>query len=235
MQFGQFAFRPSLLAVVATAIAVGVFGYLALWQLGRADERTAQRNQVLERSAEPARDYEVSGAVLAQDRYRRFSLQGRFVNDHQLLLDNVVRDGQAGYEVITPFTLTSGEVVLVNRGWLSAGRDRQQLPDVAVEETSQQLLASLDKPRSAPVVGVEPIENGMRWNYLDVEVYRQVSGFNVPAYLFLQSADTGPGYDRNWPEVADKRGMHIGYAIHWAAFALIALGTFLGVNIKRVK
>jgi surfeit locus 1 family protein len=51
----------------------------------------------------------------------------------------------------------------------------------------------------------------------------------------LLSPGSPSGYDSQWPEVADKSGMHIGYAIQWAAFALIALGTFIGLNLKRVK
>jgi hypothetical protein len=30
-----------------------------------------------------------------------------------------------------------------------------------------------------------------------------------------------------------KLGMHIGYAIHWAAFALVTLGLFIKFNVKK--
>jgi surfeit locus 1 family protein len=93
----------------------------------------------------------------------------------------------------------------------------------------------LDKPRSAPVVGIGVVESNNRWNYLDLAFYREYSGLQLPGYLLLLAADSPSGYAARWPKVEDKSGMHIGYAIQWGVFALIALGTFLGVNIKRIK
>lgn len=235
MQIKNYQFRPGLLAVVVTLIAVSVFSYLAVWQVGRAEERKQLREKVLQRSSMQVSEFSMAEIDLKTDRYKRYKLQGEFLNAHQLLLDNVVRKGKAGYEVITPFRLADGSVVLVNRGWLEAGRDRRLLPDIQIMSGQQQITVQLDKPRSAPVVGDEVVESGIRWNYLDVDYFRQQSGLTVPGYLLLLSPETGSGYDRNWPEVTDKSGMHIGYAIQWAVFALIALGTFLGMNIKRVK
>ena len=233
MQIKNYQFRPGLLGVVVTLIAVSVFSYLAIWQLGRAEERKQLREEVLSRSSLEIQFFSVKAVELQNDRYKRYRLRGEFLNEQQVLLDNVVRKGQAGYEVITPFRLSDDEVVLVNRGWLPAGRDRRILPDIQVEQGKYEIIASLDKPRSAPVVGAEVVESQFRWNYLDVDYYRQETGLNVPDLLLLLSAKTGPGYDREWPEVEDKSGMHIGYAIQWAAFAIIALATFLGMAIKR--
>ena len=224
-----------MLAVIVTLVAVSVFSYLAVWQLGRAEERKNLRDEVVKRSALPVAVLEAATIDLERDRYKRFRLRGEFINSHQVLLDNVVRNGMAGYEVITPFRLENGAVVLVNRGWLAAGNDRRLLPDIAVTTEKRDILASLDKPRSAPVVGADVVETANRWNYLDLGFYRQETGLDVPGYLLLLSAESGPGYDRNWPEIQDKSGMHIGYAIQWAAFALIALGTFVGMSVKRKK
>lgn len=235
MQILNFEFKPGLLGVVVTLIAVSVFSYLAVWQLGRSEERKQLRAEIMQRSSMQISEFVANGIDLNVDRYKRYSLQGVFAGRHQVLLDNVVRNGKPGYEVITPFILSDETVVLVNRGWVPAGYDRSVLPDVNVTSDLQQIVVMLDKPRSPPVVGAEPVESGNRWNYLDVAFYRETSGLKVPDYLFLLSAETGTGYQREWPEVADKSGMHIGYAIQWAVFALIALGTFIGVNVKRVK
>jgi len=53
--------------------------------------------------------------------------------------------------------------------------------------------------------------------------------------LMLLGPESTYGYKRQWPQPEDKSGMHIGYAIQWSAFALIALGTFLGLSFKRVS
>ena len=235
MQILNFEFRPGILAVAVTLVAVSVFSYLAVWQLGRSEERKQLREEILQRSAQEIQNFSADSVNLDVDRYKRYRLQGEFVNEHQVLLDNVVKNGKPGYQVITPFRLNDNSLVLVDRGWVTAGRDRRVLPEVDVAAGTQDIVVMLDKPRSAPVVGAEVVESGIRWNYLDIAFYRETTGLKVPDYLLLLSAETGIGYQREWPEVADKSGMHIGYAIQWAVFALIALGTFIGVHVKRVK
>jgi len=236
MQLLNFEFKPGWLGIIATVIAVSVFTYLMLWQIDRAEERKQLQSQIMQRSELPITALTNSeSASLSNDRYRRFQIDGHYINQHQVLLDNVVHDGRPGYEVITPFRTTQGDRLLVNRGWIDAGRDRTVLPDITVTEENISLTVMLDKPRSAPVVGLDVVESRYRWNYLDLAFYKKQSGIEIPDYLLLLAADSPSGFTSRWPEVEDKSGMHIGYAIQWGAFALIALGTFLGVNIKRVK
>ncbi len=217
-----------------TTFAVAVFGYLAVWQLGRADQRQQQRQQIIERLEMPEQAFDADTVSLESNRYQRYTLQGRFLNDGQVILDNVVVNGKVGYDVITPFVQQGSEkVFLVNRGWVKANPDRSQFPDIAVNAEQVSIMVSLDKPRSAPVVGAEVVDIANRWNYLDMDFYRQELGHNVPDYLLLLSEQTGPGYQRQWPGIEDKSAMHIGYAIQWAAFALIALGTWIGLSFKR--
>ena len=48
-----------------------------------------------------------------------------------VLLDNKTRAGVAGYEVVMPLRIAGSSMhVLVNRGWIAAGRDRARLPDI---------------------------------------------------------------------------------------------------------
>jgi surfeit locus 1 family protein len=236
MQLLNFEFKPGLLAIVSTMLAVSVFTYLMLWQLGRAEERKQLREEVMQRSEMPVTVLsKAEGVSLATDRYRRFQINGQFINQHQVLLDNVVHEGRPGYEVITPFRTNTGELLLINRGWIDAGRDRRVFPEIKLVEEQQELTVLLDGPRSPPVVGVDIIESDNRWNYLDLNFYRQQTGMDVPDYLLLLAPESVNGYQSKWPEITDKSGMHIGYAIQWGVFAFIALATFLAVNIKRVK
>jgi len=236
MQLLNFEFKPGWLGIVATVIAVSVFTYLTLWQIGRAEERKALMLEIMQRSEMPIEALDDTGNVnLSNNRFRRFQIEGSFMNQHQVLLDNVVHDGKPGYEVITPFKTSQGESLLVNRGWIATGRDRTVFPDISVNEEPLSVTVMLDKPRSAPVVGLDIVERDNRWNYLDLAFYRQQSGLEIPGFLLLLAEDSPSAYKSRWPEIEDKSGMHIGYAIQWGVFALIALGTFLGVNIKRIK
>ncbi len=233
MQKLKFEFRPSWLGIIMTALAVTVFTALAVWQLSRADERNLLREQVLSRSQLPVKQYDAAKIDFNKDRYRRFMISGKFHESGQVLLDNVVRHGKPGYSILTPFSTNQGAKVMVDRGWIPAGRSRDQVPDAVIETGQQELLVMLDQFRSAPVIGVEARADKGRWNYMDLDLYNGTTGLNVPAYVLRLSPESNIGYEKAWPEIEDKSGMHIGYAIHWAAFALIALGTFLGLSFKR--
>ena len=236
MKISNYQFRPSLIGLIVTTMAVAVFVWLAIWQLGRAEDRHLQMQLISEKLVMPAAQLNDMDDLSVEKRYQRFLLSGHFVNQHQLLLDNVVNKGKAGYEVITPFRLLdTDEVILINRGWIQADMNRSVLPRIDVAEDQQLIEVMLDMPRSAPVIGAQIVDTGNRWNYLDMTYYRQQSGLSVPDFLMLLGPESTHGYKRQWPQPEDKSGMHIGYAIQWSAFALIALGTFLGLSFKRVS
>jgi cytochrome oxidase assembly protein ShyY1 len=74
----------------------------------------------------------VGGAVAHDDIYRRVTARGRFDTAHELVVRRRTNsDDQVGYHVLTPFVLTDGKVLLVNRGWIpSDGPSQTTFPKV---------------------------------------------------------------------------------------------------------
>lgn len=112
-------FRPGWIpTLVVLALLPGLIA-LGCWQLGRAEEKRALLASYAQRSA----DAPMSTSLLQQSddsAFRRVHLYGRFDAEHSLLLDNRMRDGQAGVELLQPFhDQPSGLWLLVNRGWLA--------------------------------------------------------------------------------------------------------------------
>src|SRR5204863_1129934 len=63
--------------------------------------------------------------------YRTVHGAGEYDVAHAVLIDNRVRGGRPGYEVVTPLKLEkSNRYVLVDRGWVAQGPTRKQLPSV---------------------------------------------------------------------------------------------------------
>ncbi|MCK7577921.1 MAG: SURF1 family protein [Chromatiales bacterium] len=55
-------------------------------------------------------------------RFRRVLAHGRYEPGYQILIDNRVHQGRAGYHVLTPLRLGISDMrVLVNRGWVPVG------------------------------------------------------------------------------------------------------------------
>lgn len=96
------AFRPGLLPTLVVLGLLPVLLWLGTWQLQRADEKRALlASYEARRGAEPVSPGQLEG--LRDPAYVRVRLHGRFDQRHTLLLDNRLRNGQAGVEVLQPF------------------------------------------------------------------------------------------------------------------------------------
>jgi surfeit locus 1 family protein len=231
----RYSFRPDRGGTLATLAATTVFVALSLWQLDRADQKRSLQAQVDARMTQPALAYQGQALDLEAERFRRVTLTGHFLQAQTLLLDNVVQEGQAGYEVITPLEVKdSKRVVLIDRGWIPAPASRQEFPKVDTPTGELLVEGRIDRPHSRPVFGGDtPMVDGMRWSWLDIGELEQRSGLKAEGFVVLMDPESAAGFVRQWPAFNAKVGMHIGYAIQWAAFAVIALGTWVWASLKR--
>ena len=126
-------FRPRALPTVATIAAVALFVAAGHWQGRRMEQKEALRAQLDTASVQTP----IPMSSLATDadwtalRYRPVAATGEYDARRQMLVDNRVHEGRAGYHVVTPLVLDDGRTVLVNRGWAPQGASRAE-PPVAV-------------------------------------------------------------------------------------------------------
>jgi surfeit locus 1 family protein len=230
-------FNPRWYFVLLTAAAVALFVSLGFWQWHRGEYRSAQW-QDLARADLPA--VEVTAATVArQPRFSHVVVHGEFDVKRQFLLDNISHAGSPGYEVLSVLKLADGSRLLVNRGWVPFAGFRDQLPDVRLADEGTQRLAG--RLSNLPVAGIasgrQPPEPAGTWprvtSFPTHEQLEQALGEPLLAPVLLLDADSGPGYLRDWqpPGVPPER--NYSYAVQWWAFALLALGLFAGLNLKR--
>jgi cytochrome oxidase assembly protein ShyY1 len=77
-------------------------------------------------------------------RFRRVELQGHFLPDHEVYLENRVAEIASntkkinGFQIMMPFLIDSGQVVWVNRGWIARDPiNRQNIPNVKSNDRPQ--------------------------------------------------------------------------------------------------
>jgi surfeit locus 1 family protein len=130
MRLGPFDFRPGLWPTVATLLLLPLLTGLGVWQL----ERASWKQGLVDMHEGQGRLSPVSLEVASSGgdmQYRRVFARGHYDMEQQLLLDNRTFNGHAGYHVLTPLKLAdSGNVVLVNRGWVPVGNSRAVLPEI---------------------------------------------------------------------------------------------------------
>ena len=170
------------------------------------------------------------------------TVQGVWLPDSTIFLDNKIYQQRVGYHVLTALQLDgSPSVVLVNRGWVAAPRLRSDLPVVATPSGQVSLVGFARKYEEKVFEFGQPEPEGPVWQHVREPDYRQRSGLDVLPFIVLQSDGLPAGLKadglvRDWRDIRSPDNpawRHIGYAIMWVVFALMATGYSL-VAWKRV-
>lgn len=237
MKFGDLEFRFRWVPTLMLALPVPLFVALGFWQLDRADQKHERASTLNERSAMAPF---VLGSTVAEPeplRFRKLQATGTFEAEGQILIENRRRANRIGFQVITPLRIQGSDTrVLVNRGWIPAEPDGTPT-SAPVPETASTVTGEAHIPSPPALVlheGTDAAKDwGERWPYLTVGLYAEVVDYPVQPVVILLDADYAGGFLRNWPREMPEEGMHIGYAIQWFAFALIALVLWLRLSLER--
>lgn len=242
MQVTRIQVKTTWFYALITIVLSSVFISLGVWQLNRAQEKMTIRDQVLARQQLP--EVTVGPELLdAGEMVFRYAVaEGRYVEELQILLDNKVHRGRAGYHVLTPLLLSeSNTLLLVNRGWVPWGQDRQRLPRIDVPRQEITVRGRLSKPVVHAVSFEHGGENGdfpMVWQNLDLQKYESLTEHKVHK-LVMQldgGADEGSELVREWPRYKDGWiQRHHGYAVQWFGLALVLVLVFLFSSLKRTS
>ena len=235
---GRRRFAPRAWAVVLAAAGIGACLALASWQLGRARDKEALI------AAFDAGGGEAVPLTVAPPaglpRYQRVTVAGRYEPGRQILIDNMPSSaGQPGYRVLTPFRRDDGGLlVMVDRGWVPLGADRNRRPDVAVGNEPRAVTGRLD---GLPVPGLRLGEarapDAAGWplllNFPVAADLEAALGEPVEPRIVLLDPDQPDGYQRVWrPSLGFPPERHLGYAIQWLALALVVLVAFVATSLR---
>ena len=241
IRFANRRFAPSLVGTLLVLIGLALFVNLGLWQLRRADQKARLQ-------AEYARGEQTTVTLSATgtdalSRYQRVHARGRYVDERQILLDNMPSaQGRPGYRVLTPFELEAGGWILVDRGWVPMGDRRTDLPQLHVSGEPREVLGRLDElPQPGLRLGNSESQAGTTWplvlNFPERETIERALGVSIGRYILLLDATEPNGFEREWQLNARFGGFgperHIGYAIQWFAFALVALVIYVSLSLRR--
>ncbi|MCB1689408.1 MAG: SURF1 family protein [Halioglobus sp.] len=218
-----------------TAILVPFMVSLGFWQLQRADEKSAmaaafdaRQNQL---PAPITSLWDQPPGMLA---YMPVQMSGRFLPDAYFLLDNQMRGGQVGYEVLDVLQLNSGGSVLVNRGWVAGGGDRQSLPSVPRIDGPVEITGHVYIAPGSPFLLAEQQLDGkwpMRIQAVEMEklapLVVALQGGKVFPWPVRINADARGALVTDWQIVNMSPVKHQAYAVQWFAMAAVLLVYYL--------
>ncbi len=254
--------RVFIAVVAATAVLATLL--LGQWQLRRAAQKLGMAQQIVRQESQETlankaltatKNIANTAAVTALFN-RRVALQGQWLHQHTVYLQNRQMHRQQGFYVVTPLRLEpqgqdpvnaeSQAVVLVQRGWVPRDfQDMTRLPPVAdpqghvqvggrvIAQLSSVFALGTDSPlTSAALPQASASAPRIRHN-LDIATFAAQTGLPLLPVVVLQTDANSDGVQRQWLAVESGVEKHYGYAFQW--FALCGLVVVLYVWFQIIS
>lgn len=219
---------------IATWAMVALTFSLGRWQQGRADYKQALAAQLQARQAEPALDNRalLKSGDLALDLHRSVRLQGRWLAERTIYLDNRPMQGRAGFWVYTPLLLEgSSRAILVQRGWIPRDfADRTRLVSVTTAAGTVELAGRLALS-PGKLYEFEAQDLGLIRQNLDVSQFRVETGLDLLGAIVIQTGAASEGLQRQWDAPDLGIDKHKGYAFQWFGLCALLVGLYLWFQV----
>jgi cytochrome oxidase assembly protein ShyY1 len=219
-----------LLVTILFAISCVALG---MWQFARRDEARVEITRILENfdaAAVPVEDaLPTLEAFNPDEKWLPVTLTGTYVIEDEILVRGRPRDGAPGFEVLTPLRLASGDVFIVDRGWLPTG-ESQDAPDVipAAPGGEVTVVARL-KAGEPSIIGRGAIEGQVATIELPLIADMLGQPTYTGAYGVMKSES--PAAIETPPAAVQRpqldEGPHLSYAFQWILFAIMG---FVGLG-----
>ena len=221
-----------------TVLMLPLLVYLGLWQLEREQEkRETQLSYDLRATQPPVPLAGLDWQALDRLAWLRVEAMGQYDNERQFLLDNRINQSRVGYELITPFLTDSG-LLLVNRGWIAQGVDRQTLPEVNVSSGVTTIQGMVYVPDgNIMVLGEEEPAGQNPWprvvQRLDTAQMSAALGEPVLPYSVRLDPGSAGLQQTNWQPVTLNPETHRGYAVQFFFMAVVLAILYLIFSFRR--
>lgn len=234
MKILSYNFKPRVWAIIVSTIFIVVFIQLGNWQLSRADEKDARQQQLEELAKQPKLNLPASPVKLDDLLYREVEVVGEYVADQTIYLDNRTHNGVAGYHIISPLRIANSDVhVLVNRGWVATGVNRDILPHIPEVKGEIKVTGTVIPPTQRALVLSDQIVTGAVWSTLYIDSYQEQTGLILQPILIQQEDVLEDGLIREWIRLDTGSSKNLGYAFQWYSFAVLTVIIFMVLNVKR--
>ena len=135
-------FKPGKKVTVFFVFFACAFFILGLWQIERGQAKSkiiAQFDSNLKKDTSYISDTSI--------KWDRVFVDGEWDGAEQILIDNVINSGIAGYKVLTPLKIKSSDrYILVDRGWIAQKEFRKDLPNIDIENIAASVKGILEDP-----------------------------------------------------------------------------------------
>ncbi len=205
-------------------IAVGTFCILVglgTWQLQRL---TWKEGIIAERQAKLAlAPLQISKLLSAKpEAFRRVVVSGRFLHDKEIFVGPRSFRGRPGWQVVTPLEHASGEIVLIDRGWIPEARKIATKRNAAQKREVVSIVGTAGWPRKLNYF--EHANDPQKNQWFRVSPTAMAEKLNlkhVSSYWVVADASSNPGgFPIGGGGIRMPTNNHMQYVVTWYGMAL---------------
>ncbi len=221
--------RQWVILALITLLLIPTMIRLGIWQMHRYEMRSA-RNQLVTNAlhAEPVPVERISTpghAVTRTERYRTVTATGTFEPSKEVVVRRRTNDDdEVGFHVLTPFVLTDGKVVLINRGWIPATGVQTAFPKIPAPPAGRTTITGrLMADETTAASGIKDIKGLPDRQIMLINSEEQAKRLNAQV-LGGYVEQTAPEPKGDTPEQISDPGkedapLNYAYMIQWWLFA----------------
>lgn len=226
-----------IVLLLATVAGVAVTAGLGWWQWDRAAQKLELQAALDARSGMPPVGASEVEALRPGDdslQYRRVRLEGRWLADRTIFLDNRPLHSRTGFIVVTPLQWAGG-AVLVQRGWAPRNfEDRARLPSVPTPGGTVAIEGEIAPPPSR-LFEFDAAASGVIRQNVDPEHFAREIGVPLAPVSVRQLGATDDGLLRDWPRPSVDVHTHYGYVFQWWAMSALIAGLYVWYQLIRPR
>ena len=225
-------FNPGIRITIFFVFFALLFFSLGLWQIERGQAKTNILNDFEKNLQE-----EPSYLNQESQKWDRVYVEGEWASSNQILIDNVINRGVAGYKVLTPLRMSeTDQLILVDRGWIKQNRFRDQLPDIKLIEANEIVSGILEIPELGLVLSEDLVSK--EWPKISQTKNLDVISNEFDEYVFpmILLADPTLKNSLEYIKITPTNMTpikHYGYSGQWFLMFLVLCFMYVWYGYKR--
>ena len=225
-------FNPGIRITIFFIFFALLFFSLGVWQIERGQSKMKILNE-FEENLKKMPEYlnEQSG------KWDRVYVEGRWDNSEQILIDNSVNRGVAGYKVLTPFKINeTNKIILIDRGWIKQNKYRNELPNIEITTLNETVSGILELPELGLVLSDDLVSK--EWPKISQSKNLEVLSkeYDESIYPFILLADPILKNSLEYIKIVPTNMTpikHYGYSAQWFLMFIVLCFMYIWYGYKR--
>ncbi|MDR3490742.1 MAG: SURF1 family protein [Gammaproteobacteria bacterium] len=216
---------------------VALFILLGVWQLHRFHYKKVLLNNYQARLHAEAIPF--SAITNLDVQFKSVIVQGHFVKNSDMFIQNRLYKGRLGYDVITPFQVTnSKKLLLVDRGWVAESANHT-VPDAALQKQVASIMGYLKLLDERQFILGNNISDSTAHSLImqkiDIAELTKITHADYYPFVLRLAVFEPNGFTRDWTITAVEPERHMGYAIQWFVMAFVLMLAYLAFCCEKIK